>query len=602
MTTTCNIKDLRDQFSKHGINGYIVPRADEWQGEYVAPYAERLKALTGFGGSYGYAAILNNQAALFVDGRYTVQAKQQVDDCLYDILEIPQNRLSVWLCEQLPQGGKIGFDPWLFTADWVETMEKTLLSHNIFLVPIESNLVDDILATPASHELSPVMIHPAQFSGLSVQDKIEIVCKTLVEKKQDYTFINDPASIAWLLNIRAQDVPHTPYVLSRALISREGGVKLFIHPSRIDIAIQSFWGKNVSVVHPDKLADTLHMISDRHITMGLDKTTCPQALLTMLSDAHISPVFDKDPCALPKACKNPIEIKGIKLAHTNDAIGLVRFFYWLENVGLEQKLNEYDLGQKLSEMRGDNPDCTDDSFDAIVGFNANGAIVHYRAEKETAATVSGDGLLLIDSGGQYPYGTTDITRTIAVGKPTEEMKQRYTDVLKGHIALASARFPKGTVGKQLDILARQFLWQNGLDYAHGTGHGVGMYLSVHEGPQSISPRGGNDTALDVGMVLSNEPGYYKENEYGIRFENLVLVVADNQKDDEREMMKFETISLFPVDLNLVNVSLLTPWEIDWINTYHATIRETLLPLLDKEHARWLKDKAAPINIKKSSWF
>ncbi len=597
--TSAIVENLRQHIADYQLDGYIVPRADEWQGEYVAPYAERLSTLTGFSGSYGFAVIAADSAALFVDSRYTVQAKGQVDGAIFDILQIPDNRISTWLGRALPKGGKVGFDPWLFTVEWIESMGKLLSAFNITLVPVEENLVDRAAESIAKRDFSPVMVHPSQFSGRDTADKIADVKTALQTKNRDYFLINDPASVSWLLNIRAQDVAHTPYVLSRALVSRDGGVMLFVHPSRVDDAIQKFWGNAVSVIHPDEMADTLHRIGGQgSVVFGIDKCSCPFAMGQMLHDAHITPVFDTDPCEKLKACKNPIEIAGMRQAHVNDAVALIRFFCWLETQGLKDKPNEYDVGAKLHEFRADNPDCTDDSFDAIVGFAENGAIVHYRAEPDTAKTVSGDGLLLIDSGGQYPYGTTDITRTIAIGTPTKEMKARYTDVVKGHIALATARFPADTCGKQLDALARQFLWQNGCDYGHGTGHGVGAYLSVHEGPQSISPRG-KDTPLEPGMVLSNEPGYYKENSFGIRFENLMVVADDTQKTDERPMLSFHTLSLFPLDLSLIDTARLTSDEIAWIDSYHTTIRETLLPLLDKHHAKWLKNKTA--RLKKTGW-
>ncbi|MFP4465409.1 MAG: aminopeptidase family protein P, partial [Alphaproteobacteria bacterium] len=435
--------------------------------------------------------------------------------------------------------------------------------------------------------------HAHEKAGMTGAEKCAAIAKKIKEENVDAFLVTAPDSVAWLLNLRSDDVLHMPYVLARALVHAGGTAQLVIHPSRFSDEVRDHIGNSVSVVASDSLADILHQMGQDKKTIALDKSSCPQALRTLIHDAHIKPKETSDPCEKMKACKTPAEIKGAKQAHIDDAIALVKFFKWVEEQYDNSTLTEITASEKLHGFRAENPAFHDDSFDAIVGWNKNGAIVHYRVTSQTSLPIKGDGLLLVDSGGQYDNGTTDITRTIALGTPTKEMKDRYTRVVKGHIALARARFPKGTSGVQLDILARSFLWEAGLDYTHGTGHGVGSYLSVHEGPASISPRG-KAVPLEAGMILSNEPGYYKEGAYGIRFENLVLVTEDKRDGEEQEMLAFETLSLFPLDNTLLDDALLTDVEKAWINTYHARVYNTLAPHLDDAHAAWLKEKTLAI--------
>lgn len=587
------IKQLRQYMAEQNLDAVLIPRADEWQGEYVAAYAERLKWLTGFDGSAGMAAITNDKAALFVDGRYTVAAKAQVDTNEYEICQIPKQKLADWLGRSLSGGGRIGYDPWLFTADWIDRHQDQVHKKNISLVAETINPIDEIWQDQPPRPLNPIHRHDHAKAGLTADEKCQAVAKKITDQGYDVFLITAADSVSWLFNIRSSDVPHTPYVLSRALVYADGTAEFIVHPSRVTEELRHHLGNRISVLSPDSLPERLHTLGQEGKTLAVDKKSCPKALHVLLHDAHLVPKEFTDPCADMKATKTPAEIEGAKQAHLDDAVALIKFFKWVEEQHAKGTLSEITASEKLHDIRAQNPAFRDDSFDAIVGWNENGAIVHYRVTENTSLATKGDGLLLVDSGGQYDNGTTDITRTIALGTPTADMKDRYTRVLKGHIALACSRFPKGTSGQQLDILARAPLWQAGLDYAHGTGHGVGSYLSVHEGPASISSRG-KSVPLESGMILSNEPGYYKEGEYGMRFENLMLVIDDHKDGDEEEMLAFETISLYPVETSLLDDALLTDDEKTWINAYHQHVYDALAPHLDAEHAAWLKDKALGI--------
>ena len=540
---------------KEGLSALLIPRTDEFQGEYIAPYSERLAWLTGFNGSAGFAIITLKKAAFFTDGRYTLQAKDEVPDT-YEIYNISQKIPSEWALENLSPNDKIGYDPWLFT-------EKQLEFYKNPLIPLGKNPIDSLWTNRPLPPQDYIRVHSLEFSGESDESKRKRIGETL---KADYLLLTACDSIAWLLNIRGNDVPHTPLVHSVCLVRKDGSYDLFLDLNKITGEVYNHIQKGSGrVIEIRFLLEHLKALKG---TCQIDPLTTPVLLIQTLKDQVVREI---DPCVLPKALKNPIEIEGTKKAHIQDGIALQRFFTWLEEQPLQGETTELSAANKLYEFRKKGEYFEDVSFDTISAFGPHGAIIHYKVTPETDIPLSRTNLYLLDSGGQYLTGTTDITRTLCLGTPSPEQKEMYTRVLKGHIALAEAIFPEGTTGAQLDALARQYLWETGVDYDHGTGHGVGSYLSVHEGPQGISKRGAN-VPLEPGMILSNEPGYYKEGEYGIRIESLVYVIKLTKP---KGFLGFEPLTFVPLEKKLIDDALLTEKEKKWIEGYHKRCEELI---------------------------
>ncbi|MBV8337611.1 MAG: aminopeptidase P family protein [Alphaproteobacteria bacterium] len=583
---------LRQELTAQSLDGFIVPRADEHQGEYVPPRGQRLAWLTGFTGSAGLAVVLRDRAAIFVDGRYTLQAAAQVDTRLFEIHHLIEEPASRWISGALTRGAVLGYDPWLHTPHEVDRFRSGAQKAGAELRAVAENPLDRVWLDRPAAPIAPVVPHPECFAGEGAQSKRAHLGRTLAEEGVGAAVLTMPESIAWLLNIRGGDVAHTPLPLSFAILRRDGSVTLFIDRRKLVPGLERHLGNEVTVMPPEALGPALDALAAEGARVQADPATAASWIFDRLEKAKAEIHRAADPCLLPKACKNATEIDGTRAAHCRDGAALTRFLSWLAREAPKDGITEIAASDRLEAIRREGEYFRDLSFPTISGAGSNGAIVHYRATPETEKQLEPGSLYLLDSGAQYLDGTTDVTRTVAIGEPTQEMRDRFTRVLKGHIALATARFPKGTTGTQLDAFARRALWQQGLDYDHGTGHGVGSYLGVHEGPQRIS-KAPNGQALLPGMIVSNEPGYYKTGAYGIRIENLVLVQrADGSA--ERETLGFETLTLAPIDRNLIEPSLLDDDEIVWLDAYHERVRETLTPLLDAETARWLSAATEPI--------
>ena len=579
------LTDLRRLLSDWGGDGFLIPRTNAHQSEYVAPCDERLRWLTGFTGSAGIAVALKDKAALFVDGRYTLQARNQIDTNAYEICSLADYPLWSWIKKHLMRGQKIYYDPWLHTLNEKIQAQKVCEDLGASFVCAPQNLIDKLWQDRPSPPDSPVQIHDIAYAGIPSEEKRKLVAKTLSEKQVDGAILSTLESIAWLLNIRGKDIPNMPAPQGFAMIWADTSMDLFMSLSKISSDVKTHLGARVRLHETASLEDWLSGLKDKNIL--IDPSLTPLALIHQLEKCHL--IHGADPCALPKALKNPIEAQGAVQAHIQDGVAVTRFLAWLSQNSKKGTLTEIDASDKLFSFRKQNPLFSGLSFDTISAAGPHGAIVHYHAMPETNGTLELNSIYLVDSGGQYLNGTTDVTRTVAIGPPTLEQKDRFTRVLKGHIALASALFPMGTTGSQLDILARYALWQAGLDYDHGTGHGVGSYLNVHEGPQRIS-KSPSTISLQPGMIISNEPGYYKTNAYGIRIESLVIVVEKGiPEGGERALLGFETLTQVPIDLSLIDVEMLTAQERIWLNAYHAQVYKTLLPHLNAEEAKWLEE-------------
>ena len=575
---------LREKLSEHGLDGFVVPRADAHQGEYVADRDARLAWLTGFTGSAGFCAALKEIAGVFVDGRYRLQVRAQVAD-VFTPVDWPEVKLAPWLKEQLPDGGKVGYDAWLHTIHGVRDLTKDLKGSGIELVAT-ANLVDQIWDDQPPAPDANFTAYPTEFAGEPHADKRKRLSATL-----DAPFvITLPDSIAWLLNIRGSDIERNPVPHSFAILHTDGTVDLFAGANKAD-DVRNHLGPDVRIHTSDTLLEALTQLGD---TVSVDPKSCPAIIAKTLADAKISIHHADDPCALPKACKNETELAGAKAAHLRDGAAMVRFLAWLDTTAPKGGLTEIDVVKQLEQFRRETNQLLDVSFETICGAGSDGAIVHYRVTEETNRPVRMDELLLVDSGGQYIDGTTDITRTVIVGTPSDLHRSCFTRVLQGMIAISRARFPTGVAGQHLDALARYPLWLAGLDYDHGTGHGVGSYLCVHEGPQNLSRRG--TVALQKGMILSNEPGYYREGAFGIRIENLIFVedAPALEGADDRDMLSFETLTYVPIDRRLVDVRLLTDGERDWLNMYHSVTLAKIGPLVEGPVLEWLEEACAPL--------
>jgi Xaa-Pro aminopeptidase len=582
---------LRTELAHLGLDGLVVPRSDRQQNEYLPASEERLAWLTGFTGSAGLAIVLNERAVLFVDGRYTVQADAQVDKAIFSIEHFVDSPPEQWLEQNLKAGGKLGYDPWLHTTAGAEKLKKACAAAGAELVAIDKNPIDALWRDRPAPPAGKVVIRDIKLAGESADDKLKRIRAELNKLRADALVVSDPQNVAWAFNIRGADVPHTPLVLAFALIPREGRPSLYVDTAKLDNTVRHALEEFTDVRAPDALADDLRGLKGK--TVRLDQASAADALTRLVADNGGKPARGPDPIALMKAVKNHAEIAGARAAHKRDGAALARFLAWLEREAPTGKLTEIDAVKALESFRRDSGLLKDISFPTIAGAGPNGAIVHYRVTEKSNRRIGMNELVLVDSGAQYEDGTTDVTRTVVIGTPTEEMRDRFTRVLKGHIAIATALFPENTSGAQLDPLARTALWQAGLDFDHGIGHGVGSYLSVHEGPARISKLG--TVALRRGMILSNEPGYYKTAAYGIRTENLVLVIAAPEPEGaEKPLNAFETLTLAPIDRRLTDTRMLTAKERHWIDSYHARVREVLSALLDAPTRGWLEAATAPL--------
>jgi Xaa-Pro aminopeptidase len=588
------LKHLRTQIKQAKANGFMIPRSDEHQNEYVAAYAERLAWLTGFNGSAGLAIVMENKAALFVDGRYILQAQNQVDPKLFDIISLAETTPTDWLGTELSKEDRIVFDPWLHTESEIEQYKQACNSIGAKLEACDYNFIDKIWQDQPKSPKTCLTIHELQYAGRTTANKITELVQQLNLKKIDIAVLTMLDSIAWLLNIRANDLPCTPVPLSFALLHKDETVDLFVNTRDLEPSILTHLGDKVRIYSLQEFENKLRRYAHKKYKFLVDPKTASYKICHLINGEGGKIAFGEDPCIPLKACKNTIEIAGMKAAHIRDGAALCTFLTWLYRTVHQQTVTELDAVHMLYQLRGQQNLFKDISFETISASGSNGAIIHYRVSPISNRIINPASLYLLDSGGQYLDGTTDVTRTIAFQTPSPEQKDRFTRVLKGHIALAQACFPKGTNGLQLDILARHSLWQIGVDYEHGTGHGVGSYLKVHEGPQSISKRG-SSVPLQPGMVLSNEPGYYKAGAYGIRIENLVVVVEkDNITTAEYPIFEFETLTVVPICLNLIDVTLLNSSEINWLNHYHTHVRKVLTPLVDHDTAMWIRAQTQEI--------
>ena len=591
---TARLSAFREELARRKLTGFVIPRADQQQNEYVAPSEERLAWLTGFTGSAGLAIVLTQAAAVFVDGRYTLQAAKQVDRKMWGIEPLADPPPETWLTKHLVAGDRLGFDPWLHTSAAAERLAAACAKAGAELIAVDSNPVDSVWTERPPPPLGPVSVHGPQFAGEAEAEKLTRIRLEIIKLGADALVLSDSHAVAWTFNIRGADVSHTPLPLSYALVPKDGRPTLFIDHRKLSNSTRDHLEQTAEVEEPGALTPRLTELARSGASIALDSATAADALTRLINAAGGKPLRGNDPVSLLKAVKNITEIEGTKTAHRRDAVALTRFLAWIDREAPSGALTEIDAVEALETFRRDTGALKDVSFPTIAGTGPNGAIVHYRVTRKSNRRISYGDLLLIDSGAQYEDGTTDVTRTIAIGEPTAEMRDRFTRVLRGHIAIARAVFPDGTTGAQIDTLARQFLWQAGVDFEHGTGHGVGSYLSVHEGPARISKLG--TTPLRRGMILSNEPGYYKTDAYGIRIENLELVIGTDIAGAEKPVNAFETLTLAPIDRRLVDLNMLSGDELFWLNDYHARVRHIVRPHVDEATKVWLDAATAPLSL------
>ena len=594
--TTERTAALRAQMAAQGIDGFIIPISDEHMSEYVGAYAQRLAWLTGFNGSAGTAVVLAEKAAIAVDGRYELQVRDQVPAPLYAYVDVPASTLGQWLAANAPHGARIGYDAWLHGEVWVKAMAAALKPSGATLVPVTANPVDAVWTDRPAPSPAPAIVQNDAVAGQSSAEKRAKIGDWLKDRKLDAAVITALDGVAWLFNIRGSDVSRTPVTLAFALIHADGTAQLCIDETKVTAEVRAHLGNAVRIIPRADFSAGLDGLAGRHVAVDPDHAVA--AIIARLEAAGAIIERLRDPTVLPKAVKNPVELAGIRAAHVRDGAALSRFLHWVDATAPSGSVDELSAAAKLESLRAAGGDLVDLSFDTISGAGPNGALMHYRVSEETNRTLEMDSLYLVDSGGQYVDGTTDVTRTIAIGTPSAEMRCRFTQVLKGHIALATATFPAGTRGSQLDTLARQYLWADGVDYGHGTGHGVGHFLSVHEGPQRIAKsaggQAGTEEVLRAGMVLSNEPGYYKPGHFGIRIENLVIVVDRAVAGAEHPMLGFETITFAPIDRRLIDLDLLTGPEQRWVDAYHDTVKAKVGGAMTGADRTWLDAACAPL--------
>jgi len=593
-TTPARLRALRAELGRRDLAGFVVPRNDEHHGEYVPLRAERLAWLTGFTGSAGVAVVLAERAAIFVDGRYTLQVRNQVDTDLFTPRHLTDAPVTDWLKDQLGPGQRLGFDPRLHAADGVKRLAAACAAVGAELVAVADNPLDAVWPDQPPPPLAPIVPHGMDLAGEASGEKRARLAETLAADGIAAAALTLPDSIAWLLNVRGGDVPRTPLPLSHVLLHADATVDWFVDHRKLVAGLADHLGAGVTVRPPGALGPALDRLGAAGARVGLDPASASVWLATRLTAAGGTVAPRPDPCQGPKAAKNPVEIAGARQAHRRDGAALSRFLCWLEGAAQAGAVDEAAAADRLQAYRAEDALIRDLSFDTISGAGPNGAIVHYRVTEASNRRLDPGSLYLVDSGAQYLDGTTDVTRTVAIGAPTAEMRDRFTRVLQGHIALARLRFPAGTTGGQIDALARAALWQAGLDYDHGTGHGVGSYLGVHEGPQRIS-KAGSTVALEPGMIVSNEPGYYKAGAFGIRIENLVVVrEPEAVPAGERPMLRFETLTLAPIDRQLIAPDLLAGPERAWLDAYHARVLAEISPLVDAPTRAWLERATAPL--------
>ena len=589
---------LRGELARAQLDGFVVPISDEHMSEYVGAYAQRLEWLTGFNGSAGSAVVLAEEAAIFVDGRYTLAVRGQVDGALYAFENVPATSPAQWLGEHAAPGARIGYDPWLHSRGWVRAAEKALARRGATLVAVERNPIDAIWSDQPQRSLAPAFPHGLEYAGVSSAAKRATVAAWLIAEGLDAVVLSALDSVAWLLNIRGSDVARTPVALAFVIAHADGGADLFIAAEKVNAELRAHLGPDVRILPREAFVPALSALTGRKVAVDGDHGVA--AIFAALEGAGATVVEARDPTALPRATKNPTEQAGHRAAQARDGAAMARFLHWLGEEAPRGGVTELSAAARLEAFRADTGQLVDLSFDTISGSGPNGAIVHYRVSGETNRALEPGSVYLVDSGGQYADGTTDITRTVWIGPGSApaEVKDRFTRVLKGHIAIARAVFPAGTNGSQLDTLARAQLWAAGLDYAHGTGHGVGSFLAVHEGPQRIAKASGGQAgtgqALLPGMILSDEPGYYKAGAYGIRIENLLMVEEREIAGAEGAFLGFEVLTLVPIDRALVEVAMLSPEERDWWNAYHARVRAVLAPQLDGPALVWLEAQCRPL--------
>ena len=584
---------IRQAMAEQALDGFLVPHEDEHQNEYLPEANDRLAWATGFTGSAGAAVILKDRAAVFVDGRYTLQVRDQVDESLFEIRDLVEGGVPAYLETAAARGQAIGYDPRLHSPDGLARIRAAVEKAGATLKPVAQNPLDAAwgAARPAQPQ-APVVPHPLEYAGEESSAKRARVGEALADKGADAAVITAPASIAWLFNIRGGDVIRSPLPLAQAILRADGSARLFLDPAKVTPELPAWLGNAVSLETPDDLQGALESLKGQKVLVDAGQSSA--WYFDTLEGAGAQTIRAEDPCALPRACKNAVEIEGAHKAHVRDGAALAHFLHWLATEAQTSLPDEKTVVTKLEGFREATGALKDLSFDTIAGAASNGAIVHYRPTERLNKRTEAGSLLLVDSGAQYLDGTTDVTRTVAIGEPSREMAERFTLVLKGHLALARIRFPAGTTGSALDALARAPLWMAGLDYDHGTGHGVGSYLGVHEGPQRIS-KAPNNVALKPGMIVSNEPGYYKEGAYGIRIENLQYVTAAKDIDGgERPMLGFETLTLAPIDRRLIVVDMLSPEERAQMDAYHARVLREVGPLVDGEVKGWLTEACAPL--------
>ena len=597
-TYEARLSALRVQLKKDQLDGFVVPICDEHMSEYVGEYAQRLGWLTGFGGSAGSAVVLSEEAAIFTDGRYTLQVREQVDGKHWQYVGVPETSIADWLKAHAPAGARIGYDPWVHTKGWVENATKALKAKGAELVPVTRNPIDAVWGDQPAKSTARLVVHEDRYAGQSSAEKRAAVAEWLAANNLDSTVVAALDSVAWLLNVRGTDVSRTPVALSFVLAHADGTADLFVAPEKVSDEVAQHLGNAVRLRTPEEFLPELKAMAGKRIAVDPDRSVA--AIFGALNDAGATIVEKRDPTILPKAQKNPIEQAGHRAAQARDGAALSRFLHWMHETAHQGGLTELSAAAKLQDFRAATGQLKDLSFDTISATGPNGAHCHYKVDEASNRTIEPNSIYLVDSGGQYLDGTTDVTRTIWVGpgEPTAEMKDRFTRVLKGHIALALAVFPEGTRGAQLDTLARASLWQAGLDYAHGTGHGVGSFLAVHEGPQRIAKftgsQAGTDEPLLPGMILSNEPGYYKAGEYGIRIENLVLVEERQIEGAEGRYFGFENLTWAPIDKTLVDTSLLTRDELRWWDEYHTRVLEIVGPQLEGDVLAWVTEACLPL--------
>ena len=587
---------LRAQLIRQSLDGFVIPLTDEHMSEYVGAYAQRLQWLTGFQGSAGSAVVLADKAAIFTDGRYTLQVRSQVDGADWSYEAVPATSPAAWLKANAPAGARLGYDPWLHGRDWVAKAREAMVARGSELVAVAANPVDAVWTDRPAPSVAVVNIQPEALAGRSSADKRQTIADWLEAQGADAAVLAALDSVAWTFNVRGTDVDHTPVALAYAMVHADGTADLFVAGEKVTPELSAHLGNGVRLHERSAFEGALAAYAGK--TVAVDPERSVAAIFEALEKAGAKVIAVRDPTVLPRAIKNDAEQAGQRAAQARDAVAMVRFLHWVDGEAPGGALDELTASDKLEALRREGGLLKDLSFDSISGAGPNGAIVHYRSSPETNRKLEHGSLYLIDSGGQYADGTTDITRTVAVGAPTDEMRDRFTRVLQGHIAIAYARFPKGTRGGQLDSFARRPLWEAGLDYAHGTGHGVGSFLSVHEGPQRIAAMGagqsGVDEPLQPGMILSNEPGYYKEGAYGIRIENLVLVIEVAVAGAEKELLGFETLTFAPIDRRLIAVEMLSVAEREWVDGYHAEVLAKVGPGLGATEQAWLAEACATL--------